>query len=106
MPLPDFSDTFIAKALVGLAGSVVSLKFIPAASWGERAFMVVCGGLISYYATPGLAKWLGVEESLVGFALGMFGMAIVAKLHEAWQALDVKEVVKLGVEKFRKVMGI
>lgn len=109
MQFPDLSDTFLAllgKAAIGLAGSVVSLKFIPLPTWPERLFTVFCGALVSFFGTPDLAKWLGTGEGLVGFGLGLFGMAVITKMWEAWQALPAAEIVRLAIDKARKHLGL
>lgn len=87
---PDFS---IAKLLAGVAGSFVSLKFVQG-SYIERVFMGIGGAALSYYATTPAANWVGVPdtEGLIGFMIGLFGMAIMAKVYEVVLLADAKQI--------------
>jgi hypothetical protein len=87
---PDFS---VAKLLAGLAGSVVSLRFVQG-TVAERIFMGIGGASLSYYATTPAAQWVGVKdaEGLVGFLIGLFGMAIMAKIYEVILVTDAKQI--------------
>jgi hypothetical protein len=89
-PTPDFS---LAKLLAGLAGSVVSLRFVQGTAV-ERIFMGVGGAALSYYASTPAAHWVGVKdaEGLVGFLIGLFGMAIMAKVYEVILVTDAKQI--------------
>jgi len=88
--IADFSS---AKILAGLAGSIVSLKFV-AGTYIERALMCVGGASLSYYATTPVYSWVNLPdtEGLVGFMIGLFGMAVVAKCFEVVMAVDAKQV--------------
>lgn len=81
--MADNLDFSAAKLLAGLAGSVVSLRFVQG-TIAERVFMGIGGAALSYYATTPAAQWVGVRdaEGLVGFLIGLFGMAIMAKIYE------------------------
>jgi len=87
---PDFS---LAKLLAGALGSFVSLKFVQGTLF-ERVFMGVGGASVSYYAATPAYNWIGVPntEGLVGFLIGLFGMAIMAKVYEVIQMTDAKQV--------------
>lgn len=89
-PLPDFS---LAKLAAGVAGSVVSLRFVQG-SVLERLFMGIGGAALSYYATTPVSMWVGVKdaEGLVGFLIGLFGMAVMAKIYEAIQVADATKI--------------
>lgn len=80
----------VGKFLVGLVGAVVSLKFLKEASRTERSLMVLGGSVLSYLGSPLLARWVGWAdaEGLVGFLLGLFGMALVMKIYEGILSLD------------------
>ena len=90
-----YHDPVVIKFGVGLAGSLVSMRFIQG-PWYERVLMCLGGTFLSYYGTTPVAAWLGFHaqdgEGLVGFLLGLFGMAIVAKLYEALQYIDAKRL--------------
>lgn len=101
--LPDFS---IAKLAAGLFGSVVSLKFVQGTIL-ERALMCVGGAALSYYASTPVVAWVGLPniEGLVGFMIGLFGMAVVAKGYEVLQMLDAKTIAADGWEWVKRKWG-
>ena len=88
--IPDFS---LAKLASGVAGALVSMRFLQG-TWPEKITMAIGGAALSYYATGSVASWLSMQtaEGLVGFLIGLFGMAIVAKGYEVIQMIDAKQV--------------
>lgn len=86
------ADLWFAK-LSGVAGSVLSLKYIKGSTWVERLTMVAGGSILSLYAAPYLARKTDMPEGLVGFLLGVFGMAVVAKVWEAIQLTPASEIL-------------
>ena len=56
--------------------------------------MAIGGAALSYFASDPVAVWLNVPQALglVGFLIGLFGMAIVAKVYEVLQLLDAKQI--------------
>lgn len=86
-------DGHIFKLIAGIAGAVVSLNFVRG-TWPERIIMAIGGASLSYFASDNVATWLNVPEALglVGFLIGLFGMAIVAKVYEVMQLLDAKTI--------------
>lgn len=89
---PDFS---IAKLIAGLAGSVVSMKFVQG-TYPERVLMCLGGAGLSFYGTTPIYQWVQLPntEGLIGFLVGLFGMAIVAKLYEVLQLMDAQQIAK------------
>lgn len=87
-PSADFSVT---KALAGVLGSFVSMRFVPGTVL-ERMTMGAGGAALSYYAATPAAVWFGMQsaEGLVGFLIGLFGMSLVSKFYEVIAALDAK----------------
>ena len=86
-------DPTIAKLIASVLGALASINFVKG-TWPERIFMVLAGSALSYYGTTPIAQGVNLAdaEGLVGFLLGLFGMAIVARLYEAIMALDVKVI--------------
>lgn len=86
-------EVSIAKIAAGAAGAFVSLRFVQGSAV-ERMFMGVGGAALSYYATTPIALWakVGDAEGLIGFLIGMFGMAIISKLYEVVAMLDAKQI--------------
>lgn len=82
-----------AKLGAGAVGAAVSLKFIKGTLL-ERTSMAIGGAALSYYGTTPAATWANVPdvEGLIGFMIGLFGMAIVAKLYEVIMLLDAKQI--------------
>lgn len=108
MALPDFSDFSFAKFAAGVVGALSSLQFMKG-SFVEKVLMVIGGSALSYYAATPTAHWLGSVadekvEGLVGYMIGLFGMAIIAKVYEVIQMLDsakmAKEVFKWAKKKW------
>lgn len=88
-PIPDLS---LAKLLAAILGAFTSLRFMKGSRL-ELATMGIAGAALSYYGTTPAANWVGVPsdtEGLIGFLIGMFGMAIVAKCYEVIQLTDAK----------------
>lgn len=88
----DFST---AKLAAGVAGALVSLKYMQG-TYIERAAMAVGGAAMSYYGTTPMVVWVGVHdaEGLIGFFIGLFGMSIVAKCYEIISLIDAKEAAR------------
>lgn len=86
----DALDAVMTK-LAGVAGALVSLKFING-TWPERLVMAAGGSLLSIYATPWAAVKTGLPEGLCGFLFGLFGMAICAKIWESIQLAPVADL--------------
>jgi len=107
MPLPqisDISDVSLGKMAASFAGALVSLRFLKNCSAVEKFLMVLGGSVLSYHSTPVAAAWTGLSdvEGLVGFMVGLFGMAIVAKVYEVIQALDPAEIARRALDRFGK----
>ena len=93
---PNQFDVWLTK-LAGIVGALVSLRFIQG-TWPERLAMAVGGSLVSLYSTPWAAYKTGLPEGLCGFLLGLFGMAVCAKLWEAIQLTPIAEMWKAAME--------
>ena len=99
-------DGHIFKLIAGVAGSVVSLRFVQGSLF-ERVIMALGGAALSYFASDNLASWLNVPEALglVGFLIGLFGMAIVAKVYEVVQMLDATKIASDAWETIKRKWG-
>ena len=107
MPLPqisDISDASVGKVVASFVGALVSLRFLKDCSAAEKLLMVLGGSVLSYYSTPVTASWIGLSdvEGLAGFLVGLFGMAIAAKVYEAIQALDPSEIARRFLNRISK----
>lgn len=87
----------------GVAGSALALFFLrhpPTTLIG----MFLGGCLLSFFATGWAAKVAGMEHAsgLVGFLLGLFGMALIAKIHDTIEAINPRELW----ESIRRKVGL
>lgn len=89
----DNSVNGLEELLPGALGSIVALPFIKG-PWHVRLAMVFGGAALSFYATHPVVNWLELSrsEGLVGFLVGLFGMAIVAKVYEIINSFEAKAV--------------
>lgn len=98
MNFQDF-DAFAAK-FAGVLGAAVSMRYLQG-SWMARISMAASGSLGAYYAAPYLSVVLGIPEGLMGFLVGMFGMAIVSRAWEAVQAVPISALWQAVIERVR-----
>lgn len=70
--------------------------------------MVIGGSALSFYGTKPVASYMQVIDSdgLIGFLIGLFGMAIVAKVHELIYAFNVSEIGVALKDWVRKKLGV
>lgn len=100
-------DPTLAKMIPAILGSVISLKWVQG-TWVERLLMVTGGAVLSYYATPWAANKVNMADAagLVGFLIGLFGMAVIAPLYEAIKSADIKPAVADLWERMLKKLGL
>lgn len=93
MPTEQFNDLSVAKLASGVAGALVSMRFLQG-TWPEKITMAIGGSALSYFASTPVAEWLSAQraEGLVGFLIGLFGMALVSKGYEVIQMLDARTI--------------
>lgn len=96
-------DAWITK-LAGLAGAAASLAFIKG-TLTERVVMALGGAVLSLYATPWMTQVSGLPAGLCGFLLGLFGMAVCAKVWELIVTTPTGEVWKHTIDVIRKRLG-
>lgn len=96
-------DAWLTK-LAGVAGAMASLVWIRG-PWPERVMMAVGGALVSYYASPWAAARTNMPEGLSGFLLGLFGMAVCAKVWEVVQSLPIAEVWQALIDALKRRLG-
>lgn len=102
-PPTETFDAWLAK-LAGVAGAAASLAFLKG-SWSERLTMALGGSIVSYYASPWMAGVTGLPAGLCGFLLGLFGMAVCAKVWEAIQATPISEAWTALIDAARRRLG-
>jgi hypothetical protein len=81
-----------AKLLAAIGGALISMV-----KWQgtliERGTMGGAGVLVSYFASDAVSSYTHVPPGLAGFLLGLFGMAIVAKVWDMIAAVNGTKVV-------------
>lgn len=101
-------SVLLAKLGPGIAGSVISIKFMPVgATWSARFFSLVGGVAASAYLAPAIGDWLGVSsariEAGMGFLVGSLAMVV---LGEATQAVHEAQVGRAVRGWLRKRAGL
>lgn len=102
--MTDVTFDILAAKLSGVAGALLSLNFIKG-TWPERIVMGLGGSIISLYAGAYVASKTGLPDGLAGFLVGMFGMAITAKVWETIQATPIMGIWAAIVNGVRSRIG-
>lgn len=92
MNLPDLPPDFCEK-IAGPLGSAISMLFMRE-TWVRRLLMALAACPLSWYGAPHLAQWLPIKEGFAGLLLGLFGMAVVAKLYAEWQDFQIVAFIR------------
>lgn len=93
MATDNFNDFNFTKLIASVLGAFVSLRFMQGTRT-QRFTAFVGGAALSYYSVGPLGRWLQLTntDGLMGFLIGLFGMAIVFKLYEVIQLLDAQRI--------------
>jgi len=99
---------FLAKWGAGIAGSVLSLRFLPTGtSKTSRAFAFGGGVLCVIYAAPAMVDVFGVDspcrQSLIQFVTGLLGMSAAGEL---WSTLSQLGAARLARDWIRARLGL
>ena len=91
----------------GIAGSFLALFFLRRPPL-QRFGMFIGGCLLSHYGTAWLAGTLEMEhaEGLVGFVLGLFGMAAIARVYDLIDVMEPAKLWEIFLDKIRKFLGV
>lgn len=97
----------IKDAAPGVLGSLVALPFLRG-PWPVRLAMVLGGVVLSFYGSRPAAGWFDMQDAqgLVGFLIGLFGMALVAKVYEGIAAFNAGELGVAFKDWVRKRLGV
>lgn len=100
--VPTITTGDLLKYGIGLAGSLVSLKFLKDTSRTEKLLLVLGGSILSFVATSPVTDYFKVAhaEGLVGFMLGLFGMALTTKAYEVITLLDSAKIAKWFMDRY------
>lgn len=91
---PDFDPSTLAKHAAGPAGAVTAMLFMRGMDWKHRIAMVIAGSIMAFYGAPLIHHWTGGNEGLSGWLVGLFGMALVAKIFDTWEALELGPLLR------------
>lgn len=92
----------LAKLTPGAVGSFVSMLWIKE-TWPRKSVMFLAGAAMSHYGSPTVSKWSGLDPGFTGFLVGLFGMAIVAKIFDIWRGFELGSIF---TEWVRKMLGL
>ena len=103
----DAIGAFLAKWLPAIAGSALSLHFVPAGSSRWHAVGTLLGGFVAaVYAGPALAEVVTASariEAAIVFAYGLFGLAAIGQI---WLALSDLQAASIVRDLLRKWFGL
>lgn len=89
--------------LIGLLGSVVSLRGTPGASWPERLFNLLCGSLLAGFVSPAVAEYFGLNSAAMqsgsAFLVGLFGLNVAATLVQWIKTVTLADLLPWRKEK-------
>lgn len=103
MDFPPGLDEFAP----GAAGSLVAVPFLKG-PWHVRLSMVFGGAALSFYGTNPVAGYLDAQAStgLVGFLIGLFGMAVVSKVYELIESVEAAAIGVAFKDWLRSKLGV
>ena len=87
-----FNSSDLTPHAPGLFGSLAALLWIKD-TWPRRIGYVLTGTAASHYCAPSIAMWTGADLALAGFLVGLFSMAVAAKLFESIEALKPADAI-------------
>lgn len=92
----------VTKVAPGAIGALFSTRWIRGTTT-EKLVMLGAGTALSYFGTADVSHWSGLNVGFTGFLLGLFGMAIAAKMNETWEHFELGIILKEAV---RKLVGL
>jgi hypothetical protein len=98
------SEGLLAKVISIGAGALVSTRLLTG-SVTERLLTALAGGAIAYVTSPYLSNKIGLPESITGFLMGLFGMAIASRLWEFIQTAPISDFWKLVLNFLTRLTG-
>lgn len=92
-------SALLAKLGPGIAGAIISLKFIPEGTTWMARFLSLAGGVAAAaYLAPALVEWLGVAsariEAGMGFLVGSLAMVVLGEATQAVHEAQIGQAVR------------
>lgn len=78
----------VIETLPGATGSLVALRWITGSPW-QLILSFLGGCAASRYGAQAVASWLNMNIGLSGFLLGLFGMAVAARMFASINNLNI-----------------
>lgn len=83
----------VSSAAPGVLGSLFSMLWIND-TWPRKLVMFFAGAALARLGTHDVARISGLNDGLIGFLLGLFGMAITASVFAGWAKLDMSVILR------------
>jgi hypothetical protein len=103
----DALSALVAKWLPAVAGSAISLRFVPAGSSRAHVATTLLGGIVAaVFAGPAVAEVFEATpklEAAIVFTCGLFGLAAIG---QAWVGLKDLQIGQLARDVLRKWFGV
>lgn len=85
--------------LAGVAGAFVGLfMYTEIKTAKQKLYFTLCGGLSSFYGAPYIADYFHITgdgaRTFFGFAIGIFGAAVLQAVKRGIDAADLVELIK------------
>lgn len=89
-----FDNPEITRGTPGVIGALSAMLWLKETII-RKISSVIAGSAASYYGTPfGLRLFESVDSNLVAFLIGLFGMAVAAKIFETVEQFPTKTIVE------------
>ncbi|HJY06548.1 MAG TPA: hypothetical protein VJ323_09530 [Bryobacteraceae bacterium] len=91
--IPDAVSNELWKSLPGMVGALTAL-LLSRDVWVRKIPLFIVGSVAARFGNHDAARILGLDEGFAGFLLGVFGMAVLAKVFDVWTGLDLGPMLK------------
>jgi hypothetical protein len=93
----EFEDWIASPFVTGLIGGVLALRGVPGSTLRERLFNVFSAMMLAGFFSPAIAEFFGLHtpamQSATAFAVGLFGLNLVAAVVEWIKALTLDDIL-------------
>lgn len=92
-------DIDIAKNAAGPIGALSAMLFMKGPLM-QRVGMLLPGAALAWYGAKPLSQYANLPEGLAGFLLGLFGMALIAKVLDTLEKFPLGDLIQSFLSKF------
>jgi hypothetical protein len=93
MPPPVEFQVECQRLASGFFGTAISLVIQTRNGFWISCLHLLCGTVIAKYLGPPLADFSHLGISVSSFLAGLFGLAVLRKIHDMLEVLDAKRIV-------------